>query len=135
MNTYCSKVALAMCFHCFPMLGKRLTPHYHIFCSSVILAWWNTFHSELIIHLHRHPSIYIGFLFYCMSPEAKGCQMKLFSFCILLNYRLSQKLQLLGNGEFNYLTINLTLSLTCGPKLPLNKWGPNKWEFNILNVR
>ena len=70
-----------------------------------------------------------------MSPEAKGRQMKLLSFCILLNYRLSQKLKLLGNGEFNYLTINLTLSLTCGLKLPLNKWGLNKWEFNILNVR
>ena len=72
----------------------------HFHCCSVSLAWWNTFHSELIIHLHRHPSIYIGFLFYCMSLEAKGCQMKLLSFCILLNYQLSQKLKLLGNGEF-----------------------------------
>ena len=53
----------------------------------------------------------------------------------VLNYRLSQKLKLLGNGEFNHLTISLTLPLTCGPKLPLNKWGPNKWEFNILNGR
>ena len=53
----------------------------------------------------------------------------------VLYYRLSQKLKLLGNGEFNHLTISLTLSLTCGPKLPLNKWGPNKWEFNILNGR
>ena len=39
----------------------------------------------------------------------------------LLNYRLSQKFKLLGNGEFNHLTISLTLPLTCGPKLPLNK--------------
>ena len=53
----------------------------------------------------------------------------------VLNYRLSQKLKLLGNGEFNHLTISLTLPLTCGPKLPLNKWGPNKLEFNILNGR
>ena len=53
----------------------------------------------------------------------------------VLYYRLSQKLKLLGNGEFNHLTISLTLPLTCGPKLPLNKWGPNKWEFNILNGR
>ena len=53
----------------------------------------------------------------------------------VLNYRLSQKFKLLGNGEFNHLTISLTLPLTCGPKLPLNKWGRNKWEFNILNGR
>ena len=26
----------------------------------------------------------------------------------MLNYRLSQKVKLLGNGEFNHLTINLT---------------------------
>ena len=36
-------------------------------------------------------------------------------------------LKLLGNDKFNHLTISLTL--------PLNKWGPNKWEFNILNGR
>ena len=54
---------------------------------------------------------------------------------VLLNYQLSQKLKLLGNSEFNHLTISLTLPLTYGPKLPLNKWGPNKWEFNILNGR
>ena len=53
----------------------------------------------------------------------------------MLNYQLSQKLKLLGNGKFNHLTIILTLPLTCGPKLPLSKWGPNKWEFNILNGR
>jgi len=50
----------------------------------------------------------------------------------LLNFRFSQKFKLLRNGEFNHLTINLTLPLTCGPKLPLIKWGPNKWEFNIF---
>jgi len=54
---------------------------------------------------------------------------------LLLNYQLSQKLKLLRNCEFNHLTINLTLSLTCGLKISLNKWGPNKWEFNILNER
>ena len=43
-----------------------------------------------------------------------------------LNYQLSQKLKLLGNDEFNHLTIILTLPLTYRPKLPLNKWGPNK---------
>ena len=47
--------------------------------------------------------------------------------------QLSQKFKLLGNDEFNHLTINLTFSLTCGPKFFLNKWGPNKWKFNILN--
>ena len=45
---------------------------------------------------------------------------------LLLNYRLSQKLKLLENCEFNQLTISLTLPLTCEPKLPLNKWRPNK---------
>ena len=54
---------------------------------------------------------------------------------VLLNYRLSQKFKLSGNGKFNHLTIILTLPLTCGPKLPLNKWRPNKWEFNILNEK
>ena len=39
-------------------------------------------------------------------------------------------LYFIGNDEFNHLTINLTLPLTCGPKLPLIKWGPNKWEFS-----
>ena len=53
----------------------------------------------------------------------------------VLNYRLSQKLKLLENCEFNHLTIILILPVTCGSKLPLNKWGPNKWEFNILNGR
>ena len=42
----------------------------------------------------------------------------------LIKYQLSQKLKLLGNGEFNHLTIILTLPLTCGLRLPLNKWGP-----------
>ena len=44
----------------------------------------------------------------------------------ILNYQLSQKLKLLENGKFNHLTISLTLTLTCGLKLPLNKWEPNK---------
>ena len=52
--------------------------------------------------------------------EEIDCHLK------LLNYRLSQKLKLLRNDEFNHLTISLTLFLTCGPKLSLNKWGPNK---------
>ena len=59
-----------------------------------------------------------------------------YMFCVyMLNYRLSQKFKLLGNSEFNHLTISLPLPLTCGPKLPLNKWGSNKWGFNILNGR
>ena len=52
----------------------------------------------------------------------------------MLNYRLSQKFKLLGNGKCNHLTISLTLPLTCVPKFPLNKWGSNKWEFNILKL-
>jgi hypothetical protein len=31
---------------------------------------------------------------------------------------LSQKLKLIGRGKFNHLFNNLTLSLTCGLKLP-----------------
>ena len=30
----------------------------------------------------------------------------------MLNYQLSQKLKLLGNGEFNHLTINLTIYIS-----------------------
>ena len=47
----------------------------------------------------------------------------------MLNYQLSQKLKLLGNNECNHLTIILTLPLTCGPKLPLNKWSPTREIF------
>ena len=50
--------------------------------------------------------------------EEIDCHLK------LLNYRLSKKLKLLRNDEFNHLTISLTLPLTCEPKFPLNKWGP-----------
>ena len=40
---------------------------------------------------------------------------------LLLNYQLSQKFKLLRNGEFNHLTIILTLPFICRPKLPLSK--------------
>ena len=72
---------------------------------------------------------------YSSNTVSKTVKTEYCSTLILLNYRLSQKLKLLGNSEFNHLTISLTLPLTCGPKLPLDKWGPNKWEFNILNGR
>ena len=39
------------------------------------------------------------------------------------------KVTILGNGKFNHLNIILTLPFTCGPKLPLNKRGPNMWNF------
>ena len=52
---------------------------------------------------------------------------------MLRDYQFSQKLKLLGNGEFNHLTNILTLSLTCGPRLPLNDWGPTRGIFNFLN--
>ena len=39
----------------------------------------------------------------------------------LLNYQLSQKFKLIKRGKFNYLTITLTLSLTCGLKLYFNR--------------
>jgi hypothetical protein len=54
---------------------------------------------------------------------------------MMRNYRLSQKLKLLGYGEFNHLTNILTLSLTCGLRLPLNEWGPTCEIFNFLNER
>jgi hypothetical protein len=50
----------------------------------------------------------------------------------LINYHLSQKLKLLGNGKFNHLTIILTLPLTYGPRLPLNKLCPTCTIFNFL---
>jgi hypothetical protein len=36
----------------------------------------------------------------------------------MINYQFSQKFKLLGNVKLNYLTIILTLILTCGLKLP-----------------
>ena len=39
----------------------------------------------------------------------------------LRNYRLSQKVKLLGYGEFNHLTNILTLPLMCGLRLSLNE--------------
>ena len=36
-------------------------------------------------------------------------ELKISYYDTMLNYRLSQKLKLLGNGEFNHLTISLTL--------------------------
>ena len=55
---------------------------------------------------------------------------------LMLNYQLSQKLNLLGKCEFNHLIIIIIFLLTCGPKLlPLNKCGPICEIFNILNGR
>ena len=51
------------------------------------------------------------------------------------NYRLSQKLKLLGHGKFNHLTNILTLPLMCGLRLALNEWGPTRGIFNFLNGR
>lgn len=42
-----------------------------------------------------------------------------FYFLYLINYQLSPKLNLLGNAEFNYLNIILTLFM-CGPRPTLN---------------
>ena len=69
------------------------------------------------------------------TPPPPTKKKYIYIYICVLNYQLSQKLKLLGHCEFNNLTISLTLPLTCGSKLPFNKWGPNKWEFNILNER
>ena len=37
-----------------------------------------------------------------------GIELRISYFDTMLNYRLSQKVKLLGNDEFNHLTINLT---------------------------
>ena len=37
-----------------------------------------------------------------------GIELRISCSDTMLNYRLSQKLKLLGNGEFNHLTISLT---------------------------
>ena len=49
--------------------------------------------------------------------------------------QILQKLKSLGIDEFNHLIIILTLSLTCGPRLSLNKWSPTCGIFNFLNGR
>ena len=40
-----------------------------------------------------------------------GIELRISCSNIMLNYRLSQKLKLLGNDEFNHLTINLTYAI------------------------
>jgi hypothetical protein len=63
---------------------------------------------------------------------------------MIVKLPLSPKLKLIGNAEFNHLTIILTLLVTCGPKLPLNKWGPTrdivkffnlKWEVQLKKIQ
>jgi hypothetical protein len=36
-----------------------------------------------------------------------------------------------GRGKFNHLTITLILTLTCGLKLPFNRWDPTREIFNL----
>ena len=54
-------------------------------------------------------------------------ELMIFCFDTMLNYRLSQKFKLLGNGEFNHLTINLTHSLYIN-SLPHHTWVPPKTQ-------
>ena len=55
---------------------------------------------------------------------------------LMINNWLSQKLKLLGIGEFNYFTtIILTIPFPYGSILPLNKWGWLRGIFNFLNAR
>ena len=54
--------------------------------------------------------------------EGKGkieIKLRIFYFDTMINYRLSQKLTLLGNGEFNHLTIILTIIIKLKESLVL----------------
>ena len=54
--------------------------------------------------------------------EDKGkieIKLRIFYSDIMINYRLSQKLTLLGNGEFNHLTIILTIIIKLKESLVL----------------
>ena len=54
--------------------------------------------------------------------EGKGkieIKLKIFYSDTMINYRLSQKLTLLGNGEFNHLTIILTIIIKLKESLVL----------------
>jgi hypothetical protein len=64
-----------------------------------------------------------------------GFELEITYFDTMKNYRFSQKLKLLGYGEFNYLTNILTLPLTYGLRLPLNEWSLTHEIFNFLNGR
>ena len=55
-----------------------------------------------------------------------GIELRISCSDIMLNYRLSQKLKLLGNGEFNYLTISLTAKSSLGSKNKKNWKGKDK---------
>jgi hypothetical protein len=54
------------------------------------------------------------------------------SYLELLNHHLFQKLKLIGRGKFNYLINTLTLSLTCGLILSLNKGQKFKIDMRPL---
>ncbi len=53
-----------------------------------------------------------------MGDRAETCfELRITYFGIMINYRLFQKFKLLGEGEFNHLTIILTLVLILSGKL------------------
>ena len=64
-----------------------------------------------------------------------GFELRITCSDTMRNYRLFQKLKLLGYGEFNHLINILTLPLMCGLKLPLNESGLTHEIFNFLNGR
>lgn len=53
----------------------------------------------------------------------------------MINYQLCQKIKLLEKGEFNPLTIILTLPLTCRLKLPINKRGGGVEHVRFLTLK
>ena len=52
----------------------------------------------------------------------QGIELRISCSDIMLNYKLSQKFKLLGNGEFNHLTISLTKLNIVKVKLWLGGW-------------
>ena len=70
-------------------------------------------------HVFQHKQCVNGstWLYQCLLEYMlfKHKYLSMFLTSSMLNYQLSQKHKLLGNCEFNHLTISLTLLLTCGP--------------------
>ena len=94
------------------------------FILLILLAWELFLRFVLIMMFGRY-------IFMCAFN--KGFFFGCVCVCVVINYWLCQKLNLLGNGEFNHLIIILMFPLTCGSRLPLKKLGPTCEIFNFLN--
>ena len=86
--------------------------------------------SQIIKKRIMHVCVYLYVYVSLCNIHSWHCHKK--SCWSLINYWLSQKFKRLGNDEFNYLTIILTLPFICGPRLSLDKRGLAHGFFNLF---